>query len=259
MSEAASPSDAAPAKAGVPPELSRPGLPPEASQPVDVRKMFDRIAPRYDAANRVMSAGIDVLWRRAAMRALVADLGPRPLVLDLGAGTLDGALEIVRRRPEARVVGADFARQMLKVGRRKLGKRASQIVAHAADGHALPYGAGAFDGVFTGFCVRNLENLPKALPELRRVLRPGGTLVVLEFFRPTRRRLFFDRFYNARVLPVIGRAVTGDRQAYDYLPASIDRFLSRSEFEDALRATGFNQVTGRDLFPGGVASQVVAR
>jgi demethylmenaquinone methyltransferase / 2-methoxy-6-polyprenyl-1,4-benzoquinol methylase len=107
--------------------------------------------------------------------------------------------------------------------------------------------------------VRNLSDLPRAMLELRRVIRPGGTLVILEFFRPARRRLFFDRLYNARVLPLIGWAVTGDRAAYRYLPASIQRFLSRAEFEAALRMAGFAETRGEDLFPGGVASLVVAR
>ena len=223
----------------------------------DVRGMFDRIAGRYDAANRVMSIGIDVRWRRKAMRPLLADLPQGGCVLDLGAGTLDGALEILKRRPDSRVVAADFAREMLKAGRRKAG--ADRVATHAADGHALPYATGAFDGAFSAFCVRNLHDLPRALGELRRVLRPGSPLVVLEFFRPARPRLFFDRFYNAHLLPLVGWAVTGDRAAYQYLPQSIARFLSRPEFEERVRQAGFANVEGTDLFPAGVASLVVAR
>lgn len=224
-----------------------------------VREMFDRIAGRYDAANRLMSGGIDVLWRRQAMGRLLARLPESPRVLDLGAGTLDGALEIVRRRPGAVVAGADFAREMLKVGHRKLGAASARIAAHAADGHHLPYAAAAFDGAFSGFCVRNLRDLSQAMGELRRVVRPGGSIAILEFFRPAKTRLFFDRFYNARVLPLIGWAVTGDRAAYQYLPASIEGFVSRLQFEDILRAVGFAEVEGKDLFPGGVASLVTAR
>jgi ubiquinone/menaquinone biosynthesis methyltransferase len=220
--------------------------------------MFDRIAGRYDAANRVMSVGIDLLWRRQAMRALLAGLPERSRILDLGAGTLDGALEIIRRRPDFEVVAADFAREMLKVGRGKLAPGAP-IATHAADGHHLPYREGAFAGAFSGFCVRNLADLPRALGELRRVVRPGGNVVILEFFRPRRQRLFFDRLYNGRLLPLIGWAVTGDRAAYRYLPRSIEGFLSRAEFEQALRDAGFAEVSGRDLFPGAVASLVVGR
>jgi demethylmenaquinone methyltransferase/2-methoxy-6-polyprenyl-1,4-benzoquinol methylase len=224
---------------------------------VDVRGMFDRIAGRYDAANRAMSVGIDVLWRKKAMRPLLADLPPAPRLLDLGAGTLDGALEIRRQCPDAQVVAADFAGQMLRVGRAK--PAAAAITTHAADGHHLPYATAAFDGAFSAFCVRNLRDLPAALAELRRVVRPGGRLAVLEFFRPRKPRLFFDRLYNARLLPLVGWLVSGDREAYRYLPASIARFLSRAEFEDQLRAAGFTTVTGEDLFPAGVAGLVVAR
>jgi demethylmenaquinone methyltransferase/2-methoxy-6-polyprenyl-1,4-benzoquinol methylase len=236
-----------------------PPVPPAGSLAVDVRGMFDRIAGRYDAANRVMSVGIDVLWRRKAMRALLGDLGPGPRILDLGAGTLDGALEILRRRSDAWVAGADFSRQMLKVGVGKLGARSARIAAHAADGHQLPYADNSFDGAFSGFCVRNLRDLPRAMAELRRVVRPGGRIVILEFFRPARRRPLFDGLYNGRILPLIGWAVTGDRAAYQYLPASIARFCSRGEYEEVLRKAGFAQVSGADLFPGAVASMVVAR
>jgi demethylmenaquinone methyltransferase/2-methoxy-6-polyprenyl-1,4-benzoquinol methylase len=238
---------------------SEPAVPAASAAPVDVRGMFDRIAGRYDAANRVMSVGIDVFWRKKAMRALLADLGPTPRLLDLGAGTLDGAIEMVRRCPGALVAGADFAREMLKVGLTKLGDRASHIAPVAADGHQLPYGGGVFDGAFSGFCVRNLRDLPRAMAELRRVVRPGGTVVILEFFRPQKTRLFFDKLYNGQVLPLIGWAVTGDRAAYQYLPASIERFVSRQGFEEVLRSVGFQDVSGTDLFPGAVASMVVAR
>jgi ubiquinone/menaquinone biosynthesis methyltransferase len=230
-----------------------------AEDKVDVRGMFDRIAGRYDAANRVMSAGIDVLWRRKALKPLLEGLGEAPRLLDLGAGTLDGSLEIHRRRPGALVVAADFAREMLKVGRGKLGTAADRVQTHAADGHELPYATGVFDGAFSAFCVRNLVDLPRAMGELRRVVRPGGAVVILEFFRPDRTRVFFDKLYNGKVLPLVGWAVTGDRDAYRYLPESIQRFRSRAEFEALLRAAGFTDVSGQDLFPGGVASLVVAR
>jgi len=229
----------------------------------DVRVMFDRIADRYDAANRVMSVGVDTLWRRKAIGRLLAGLGPEPRILDLGAGTLDGAIAIHRRAPDARIAAADFASKMLRVGRAKLARDPSGapprlIATHAADAHRLPYRTAAFDGAFSAFCVRNLADLPVALRELRRVVRPGGTVAILEFFRPKRRRMLFDGVYNSRVLPLLGWAVTGDRDAYRYLPESIARFRSLTEFEALLRDAGFAAIHGQDLFPAGIASLVVA-
>lgn len=227
---------------------------------LQVQQMFDRIAPRYDAANRVMSAGVDILWRRRAIAGLLTGLGASPRLLDLGAGTLDGALEMARRAPGAVVAGADFAREMLRAGLPKLGAGGldRRVAAHLADGHVLPYRDGAFDGAFSAFCVRNLADLPRAMRELRRVVRPGGHLAILEFFRPLRPRPFFDGFYNARVLPLLGWAVTGDRAAYRYLPASIAGFVTEADFAELLRTSGFTSVDVHPLFPAGVASLVHA-
>jgi ubiquinone/menaquinone biosynthesis methyltransferase len=222
----------------------------------DVRGIFDRVAGKYDAANRVMSGGVDIIWRKKAIGRLLDGLGDRPLVLDLGAGTLDGGLEIVRRAPLARVVSADFSREMLRAGRKKIPDGAV-IETHGADGHALPYGAGVFDGAFSAFCVRNLRDLPRGLAELRRVVRPGGRVAILEFFRAEKRRFFFDA-YNAHVLPLVGWAITGDREAYRYLPDSIAQFRSLDEFVALMRQAGFANVEGKNLFPSGVASMVVA-
>jgi demethylmenaquinone methyltransferase/2-methoxy-6-polyprenyl-1,4-benzoquinol methylase len=224
------------------------------------REMFDAIAGRYDTANRVMSAGVDSLWRRKAIKQLLDGLGARPLILDLGAGTLDGAVEIAGRAPGARVVGADFAANMLRAGRVKLaaGDLGARVFPQVADGLALPYRDGAFDGAFSAFCVRNLADVVRALRELRRVVRPGGRVAILEFFRPERPRLFFDRVWNARVLPLLGWAVTGDREAYRYLPASIAAFVIVEGFCGLLRGAGFASVKATLLFPSGVASLVVA-
>jgi ubiquinone/menaquinone biosynthesis methyltransferase len=223
----------------------------------DVRAMFDRIAGRYDTANRIMSGGLDVLWRRRAMRILLDGLAPSSRILDLGAGTLDGSVEIVRQRPDAQVVAADFSRTMLAAGRRK--RDVAKVTLHAADGHRLPYRDGAFAAAFSGFCVRNLRDLAVALGELRRVVRPGGRIVVLEFFRPARPRPFWDGLCTNRVLPILGWAIGGDRAAYRYLPESIQAFETRANFEAKLRIAGFADVKSHDLFPGGIASLVQAQ
>ena len=226
-----------------------------AASGVDVRGMFDRIAPHYDQANRIMSMGIDMLWRRKAIAALIQDFSLNARFFDLGAGTLDGAIAILKQRPQAQVLAADFARNMLTVGLKK--KAASKIRAQVADGHALPYRTAVFDGVFSAFCVRNLVDVPKALTELRRVIRPGGRMVVLEFFKPSHRRLFWDGFYNARVLPILGWVTTGDRAAYQYLPDSIAQFRTLPEFINDLRRAGFSKAIGYPLFPSGIASMVI--
>lgn len=228
----------------------------------NVRGMFDRIAPRYDVANRVMSAGVDKRWRKAALEPLFETAGESPCILDLGAGTMDGAVAIAKHSPQARVAAADFAQQMLRVGTSKLGEQADRIAPHGADGHRLPYRTGVFDGAFSAFCVRNLVHRSVAFAELRRVVRPGATLVIIEFFRPakpTALRWLFDNIYNARILPWVGFAITGDRDAYRYLPDSIAAFATCDQVQDELRAAGFAHVKAKPLFPVGVASLVVAR
>jgi demethylmenaquinone methyltransferase/2-methoxy-6-polyprenyl-1,4-benzoquinol methylase len=235
------------------------GSPSLAESGADIQSMFNRVAHKYDAANRVMSGGIDTVWRKKAIARLLDGLGDAPTILDLGAGTLDGALEIARRSPGAKVAAADFAREMLRAGRGKLpATGAGRIDTHAADGHHLPYRGGAFDGAFSAFCVRNLRDLPSGLRELRRAVRPGGRIVILEFLRPERTRFFFDRIWNAHVLPLVGWAVTGDRAAYRYLPDSIAHFRSAVEFEALMREVGFAEVECKPLFPSGVATMVVA-
>src|SRR5450432_49956 len=219
--------------------------------------MFNRVAHRYDAANRIMSMGVDVAWRKKAIARLLEGLGEVPRLLDLGAGTLDGALEIARRAPGARVAAADFALEMLLAGRKKV-PTGGRIETHAADGHDLPYRDSAFDGAFSAFCVRNLRDLPCGLGELRRVVRSGGRVVILEFLRPERPRFFFDRIWNPHVLPLLGWAVTGDREAYRYLPDSIAAFRSTAELAALMNEVGFTSVETKALFPSGVATMVVA-
>jgi len=139
---------------------------------------------------------------------------------------------------------------MLRAGRRKIPRQA-RIETHAADGHRLPYRDDVFDGAFSAFCIRNLSDLKRGLTELRRV-------VLLEFLRPERPRFFFDRIWNAHVLPALGWAVTGDRAAYRYLPESIARFRSAPELAALMREVGFLNVDTEPLFPSGVATMVVA-
>jgi ubiquinone/menaquinone biosynthesis methyltransferase len=206
--------------------------------------MFDRIAPSYDLLNRVMTLRVDQAWRRR----LLADLAPRAgeSMLDLCAGTMDVAALAKRRVPGLSVVGADFSFQMLARGVEKTRLPASQ-----ADALALPFRAASFDLATVTFGMRNLDDWEAGLRELARALRPGGRLGVLEFFRSeSAGSRFVHGAYNRLALPVLGRVLSPDPEAYRYLVASMERFASRAEFEEGARRAGFKDVRGATLFPG---------
>jgi ubiquinone/menaquinone biosynthesis methyltransferase len=217
-----------------------------------VRAMFDRIAPTYDVLNRVLSAGTDRQWRARAIHELRgAPPGPR---LDLCAGTMDLTALLADAFPDDRVVAADFAKEMLDAGRHKA-PRAEVVVADAMD---LPFADNEFSGVICGFGMRNLADPARGAREARRVLKPGGVFVTLEFFRPTRVAMrLFHGAYARVVLPAVGGLLSGERSAYRYLARSMDGFLSRDEYVRALADAGFVRVTATDLTLG-VASVVRA-
>jgi len=233
------------APANVPGNVPLPGDRHEAGQRGNaVRAMFDRIAPRYDLLNRVMTMQVDQAWRRRLLR----DLAPRDgeALLDLCAGTMDVADLARRRAPGLLVIGADFSFQMLRRGVEKTGLPASQ-----ADAMALPFHAARFDLATVTFGMRNLEKFEVGLAELARVLRPGGRLGILEFFRPeSAGPRIVHGLYNRLALPVLGRVLSPDPEAYRYLVQSMERFASRPEFEAAAVRAGFKDVHGETLFPG---------
>lgn len=224
------------------------GAPEQAA----VRSMFDRIAPRYDLLNRLLSAGIDRRWRRAAADAL--GVGGEVLLLDLCTGTADLLIEALGRGPRHTGVGIDLSEQMLVRAAAKLrGRGLSPRAALAAgDGERLPLRGQLFDGALVSFGIRNIGRPGLALREIHRVLCPGGRLVILEFSLPKGLLGALYRFYFARVLPRIGGLVSGDPSAYAYLPASVERFLAPEELGRLMREAGFEGVDWRPL-TGGVA------
>jgi demethylmenaquinone methyltransferase/2-methoxy-6-polyprenyl-1,4-benzoquinol methylase len=221
---------------------------PGAPEKMAVRAMFDRIAPRYDLLNRVLSAGTDVRWRRRA----VDELEPRGRVLDLCTGTADLLLEALGRSADLRGEGADLSEGMLLRGRRKLadGGFSSRAGLVAADGEALPFASGSFDGALVAFGIRNIGDREQALRELHRVLRPGGRVVILEFSMPPGLLGGAYRFYFRHVLPRVGALISGDREAYTYLPASVAVFPEPPAFGAMLEGAGFTGVRWTALTAG---------
>ncbi len=217
-----------------------------------VRDMFSAIAPRYDLLNHVLSLNVDRRWRRRAVERLGWESRPGGLYLDVCAGTYDLALELVRRPGfRGRVIAADFSDAMLRQGKRKIEGR--PISPLCADALAMPLAPGAFDGVMVAFGVRNLVDIDRGLRELRRLLRPGGRLVILDFAMPRARALrSLYRVYFTRVLPLIGRIVSKHSFAYRYLPESVLGFASPEALTDRLAAAGYTDVGWRTL-TGGIA------
>ena len=225
----------------------------DAERAHKVQAMFDRLSGRYDLANRVLSLGMDPGWRREA----VAALGPAASgeVLDLCAGTLDFTVMLLENGV-SRVTAIDFSTGMLDRGRAKLAADAPVDVV-AADARDLPLPDHSVDGILCGFGLRNVPEVERALAECKRVLRPGGRLVVLDFFQPAgAMSRFLQDTYNRWVVPVIGGMITGSPESYRYLADSIDAFTTREDFEALLSTLGF-QCEGREVFPP-VASLIVA-
>ena len=206
--------------------------------------MFDRIAPVYDLMNRVMTAGLDRRWRQATIEQVVR---PGDRVLDACCGTGDLAIA-ARRGGAAIVVGLDFAERMLERARRK--EPAIEWV--RGDVLALPFDDGSFDAATVGFGVRNVDDLEAGLQELRRVLRPGGRLGILEITTPRGVLAPFYRLWFDRVIPLLGRVLPGG-DAYTYLPASVRRFPAPEDLAGLLRRCGFAGVRFR-VFAGGIVA-----
>ena len=207
-----------------------------------VREMFTAIAPRYDLLNHLLSANVDKLWWRRTARAFAHILSrPESRVLDLCCGTGDMAFALHRRGPGTRITGADFSHAMLTLARRKSeGRPVSWI---EADALRVPFPDGNFDLVTSAFGFRNLADYDAGLREIFRVLRPGGEVGLLEFNEPDGLLGRLYDVYFKRILPRIGRMISGDQGAYSYLPASVARFPAPDEMLERMRATGFHDVS----------------
>ena len=208
-----------------------------------IAAMFDRISPKYDALNHLLSLNIDKVWRRKTAKA-VAKCHPNT-ILDLATGTADLAIALARHNSEAHVVGTDISEKMLEIGKAKVKTQRleNQIDLQYGDAASLPFGDNSFDAVTVAFGVRNFEDLGKGLSEIHRVLKPGGHAFILEFSMPERfpirqiYRLYFNHF-----LPTIGRMVSKDRSAYDYLPESVEKFPKPESFCKSLVSIGLENV-----------------
>jgi demethylmenaquinone methyltransferase/2-methoxy-6-polyprenyl-1,4-benzoquinol methylase len=212
-----------------------------------VSGIFTRIARRYDLMNRLMTFGQDQRWRRLAVRR--AALKNAEYILDLGAGTGDLSLAVLKAQPSALVISADFNPLMLAGAQ---GKGLTALV--TADALHLPFKTGLFDSLLSGFLVRNVSDLDRALQEMKRVLKQGGRVVILDTTRPRVNILLpFIRFYLRVIIPLMGTLVTGDREAYRYLPSSTEGFLSTEELAGRINAAGFSEVSYQRLMFGAAA------
>jgi demethylmenaquinone methyltransferase/2-methoxy-6-polyprenyl-1,4-benzoquinol methylase len=215
-----------------------------------VQGMFARIASRYDLMNRLMTAGQDARWRREVIRR--AKLQPNANLLDLGAGTGDLAQEALRQCPECRPLAADFTLEMMRAGRRRPGNSITNW--SAADALRLPFPDEEFDALVSGFLLRNVIDIRAALHEQYRVLKPGGRWVSLDTTRPRRSLLTpFIQFHMHRVIPMLGRLLSGHTDAYTYLPDSTEQFLLAEELAARLKEAGFRAVGFRRRMFGTVA------
>jgi demethylmenaquinone methyltransferase/2-methoxy-6-polyprenyl-1,4-benzoquinol methylase len=211
--------------------------------PDAVRSMFDRISPVYDAMNRTMTMGLDQRWRRATAAAVVQ---PGDRVLDACCGT--GDLAVAAARAGGRVTGLDFSERMLERARTK----APELEWVQGDALALPFEDGSFDAATVGFGVRNLEDLEGGLAELRRVLRPGGRVGILEITRPKGVLAPFYKLWFDGFVPLLGKVLPGG-SAYTYLPASVRRFPGPEALGELLRGSAFDDVEWR-TFAGGIVA-----
>jgi demethylmenaquinone methyltransferase / 2-methoxy-6-polyprenyl-1,4-benzoquinol methylase len=261
------PADAATKSPTSAPGTRPPGTTTESDASRKVREMFSRIAPRYDLLNHLLSFELDRLWRKRAARLLSPILQrPNGLVLDLCCGTGDFAIAL-RKSAKARIIGADFAHTMLIRAHLKSshvpshsGLTAEQLLLVEADALRLPFADQSFDLVASAFGFRNLANYEAGLREIHRILKPGGTIAILEFTEPPDTFLGnLYRWYCRQVLPLIGGLISGDSATYAYLPKSITRFFRPPELAALMSSADFASPTFRLYTFGSVALHSATR
>ena len=232
----------------------------EGEKKQQVAEMFNNISHSYDFLNHFFSLGIDVLWRKKAIRILKKENPHR--ILDVATGTGDFALEAVRMKMhDVQITGVDISAGMIEVGKKKVARKKLEhaITLQIADSENLPFDNGHFDAFTVAFGVRNFQDLRKGMSEMLRVLKPGGMGVIVEFSRPNRfpiKQLF--TFYFKYVMPTIGKLVSKDARAYTYLPESVDAFPSGKDFLKVMTELGYQEVKCIPL-SGGIASIYIGK
>lgn len=213
-----------------------------------VQNMFTRIARHYDLMNRLMTGGQDVRWRKRVIK--LARIDPDSYLLDLGSGTGDLANEALHQRPEAHITAADFTLEMMRVGQAHYG----QLNWSAADALRLPFKESTFDATISGFLMRNVIDVSRALQEQFRVLKPGGRIVILDTTRPKHNLLSpFIWVHMHVVIPTLGGMISGVRDAYNYLPDSTEGFLTAENLAARMAAAGFKNINFKRLMFGTIA------
>ncbi len=245
-------------------ELIKPYKDQPGTRKEQVKEMFNAIAGRYDFLNHFLSFNIDVLWRRRLVRnvkklnAVSVIPGDEIYILDVASGTGDLAFELMKLKPAA-VTGVDIADEMLQVARKKaLQKGLENITFRLGDSEDLDFMDNSFDFVTVAFGVRNYEDLSKGIFEMRRVLKPGGYLLILEFSQPSGIMKFLYNIYSKRILPLLARLFSADPRAYYYLPESIYAFPHGEMMKEILLQAGFSTSVFEKL-SGGIASLYISR
>jgi demethylmenaquinone methyltransferase/2-methoxy-6-polyprenyl-1,4-benzoquinol methylase len=216
-----------------------------------VKNLFTDISPTYDRLNHFLSFSIDRLWRKKSIALIKKSRKDCFTALDVCAGTHDFGIECLKQFPHAQITGLDFSPGMLTSGTEKLKKQGleNRIKAVCGDALHMPFANESFDVIFCGYGVRNFDDAERGLQEMYRVLKPGGQVLILEFFKPTTiTAKIFHKTYASFIIPIVGKIISGHPQAYAYLRDSISQFISIKEFSSLMTKTGYQNIMHNDFF-----------